>query len=189
MANKGKKFAPEVYTSVEIEQLLRAFPPTKTGIRNRALVAVYVYSAVRCAEALDLAPHDLQLDEGSIHIRNGKGSKRRMVGVSHKAAPFVNAWLACRPDSPHLFCTHAGGRLKESYVRWMVKQAAHRAGIERRMHVHGLRHSSICHAVEAGLPIRLAQKQLGHSSLNTTAVYLDHLKPTAVIEGMRELSW
>lgn len=189
MANKGRKFPPEIYTSEEIEKLLRAFPCTKTGIRNRALVATYAYSALRCAEAIDLTPSDINLVECSVLVRSGKGEKRRLVGISAKAVPFIEDWLQCRPSSKHLFCTRGGTRLAESYVRWMLKRAAERAGIEHRMHVHGLRHTAIVHAVEAGLSIRLAQRQLGHSSLNTTDVYLNHLKPMAVIEGMRGLEW
>ena len=189
MANAGMKFPPEIYTPDELERLLSSFPPSKTGVRNRALTAVYIYSTLRCAEALDLAPHDIDLDEGSVLVRSGKGARRRCIGISHKARPFIEAWLTCRPASPVLFSTHAGGRLKETYVRRMLKHAAGKAAIAKRMHCHGLRHSGITHAVEAGLSIRLAQKQLGHASLNTTAVYLDHLKPKAVIEGMRGLAW
>jgi site-specific recombinase XerD len=188
MANKGKLFPPEIYSSEELEKLLASFPGSKTGLRNRALAATYIYSAVRCAEALDLTPRDINLDECSVLIRNGKGSKRRLVGINCKAIPFIQAWIKCRPAGGHLYCTQRGGRLDESYVRRALKSAAKRAGIETRFHVHGIRHSSIVHAVEAGLPIRMAQIQLGHASLSQTAHYLNHLKPHAVIEKMRTLA-
>jgi integrase len=188
MANKGLKFPPEIYTREELTALLHAFPRTDTGIRNAALAATYIYSAVRCSEATDLRPCDIDLTECSLTVMRGKGSYRRCVGIHPNAIPYIQDWVEIRPDSQYLFCTMAGGRLDSSFIRKMIKRYASKAGIRRRAHVHGLRHSSIVHAVEAGLPVRLAQKQLGHASLQQTAHYLDHLKPRAVIEGMRALS-
>lgn len=183
MANKGKLFPAEVYTSEELDRLLAAFPGSKTGVRNRALAATYIYSAVRCAEALDLAPGDVDLEACSVLVRHGKGGKRRCVGIGRKAIPHVQAWMACRPASPVLFCTHGGERLDEAYVRRAIKAAARRAGIARRMHIHGLRHSRACILADAGLDLRLISKQLGHARFSTTQTYLDHIRPQAVIEA------
>ena len=66
---------------------------------------------------------------------------------------------------------------------------AFRAGIEKRVHAHGLRHTHAAQLRTEGVDIAIISRQLGHASINTTARYLDHLAPTAVIEAMRSRAW
>jgi len=64
-----------------------------------------------------------------------------------------------------------------------------RAGIDKRVHAHGLRHTHAAQLRAEGIDIGIISKQLGHSSISTTARYLDHLAPRAVIETMRNRTW
>jgi integrase len=66
----------------------------------------------------------------------------------------------------------------------MVELAV-KAGIEKRVHPHGLRHAGAAEMREERMDIGVTSKQLGHSSIATTAKYLDHISPTAVIDAMK----
>jgi len=190
MANKGMQFDPEVLTTKEVTDILEKFPSSKTGIRNRALVAVYLYSQVRCNEGLDLRPRDIDWDRGSITVRRGKGGKRRVVSIPTEILnTYVRPWHQVRPAGTYEFCTHKGNRLHDSYVRRMLKRAANRAGISHRVHVHGLRHTGAFNLAEKGVQIRDIQHQLGHTSLDTTARYIDHLGADDRIDRVGAVSW
>jgi len=88
-----------------------------------------------------------------------------------------------------VFCTLRGQPMSASYVRRLLKRLAARAGIEKRVHAHGLRHTHAAQLRAEGVDIAIISRQLGHTSITTTARYLDHLAPRAVIEAMRRRVW
>ncbi len=71
----------------------------------------------------------------------------------------------------------------------MLKRLVFRAGIEKRVHAHGFRHTHAAQLRAEGVDIAIISRQLGHASINTTARYLDHIAPQAVIEAMRGRAW
>jgi site-specific recombinase XerD len=194
-ANKGRKFPPEVLTEVEVQNLIRAASNrAPTGIRNRALIAALYRGGLRLGEALDLSPKDVDLEAGTITVLHGKGDKSRIVGVDAGASAILARWVERRdalgigPRCP-LFSTLAGESLKPSYVRGMLRRLAKRAGIEKRVHPHGLRHARASELMMRGVPVPIIQRVLGHASLTTTQIYLDHIAPAEVIEVMKEGNW
>ena len=88
-----------------------------------------------------------------------------------------------------VFCTLRGRRLTEAYVRVLLPRLARRAGIEKRVHAHGLRHTHAAQLRAEGMDIGLISKQLGHRSIATTARYLDHIAPVAVVEAISGRVW
>jgi site-specific recombinase XerD len=76
-----------------------------------------------------------------------------------------------------------------AYVRVVLKRLARRAGIDKRVHAHGLRHTHAAQLRAEGVDIAIISKQLGHASITTTACYLDHLAPRAVIAAIRRRTW
>ena len=88
-----------------------------------------------------------------------------------------------------VFCTLHGRPMSAAYVRVMLKRLAIRAGIDKRVHAHGLRHTHAAQLRAEGVDIAIISRQLGHVSIATTARYLDHLAPRAVIEAMRSRAW
>ncbi|UCC29176.1 MAG: tyrosine-type recombinase/integrase [Phycisphaerales bacterium] len=88
-----------------------------------------------------------------------------------------------------VFCTLGGHPMAAAYVRVMLKRLAVRAGIDKRVHAHGLRHTHAAQLRAEGVDIAIISRQLGHASIATTARYLDHIAPTAVIEVTRRRSW
>ena len=79
--------------------------------------------------------------------------------------------------------------MKPSYVRTMLNRLADRAGIEKRVHPHGLRHTHSFELMMEGVPVPVIRQQLGHASLATTDRYLRHLAPKDVVEVMQRREW
>jgi site-specific recombinase XerD len=79
--------------------------------------------------------------------------------------------------------------MSDAYIRRLLKRLAAKAGIDKRVHAHGLRHTHAAQLRAEGVDIAIISRQLGHASITTTARYLDHLAPRAVIETMRSRSW
>ncbi len=91
-------------------------------------------------------------------------------------------------DAP-LFCSLAGRPLDLSYVRHLLPRLARRAGIERRVHAHGLRHAFAVDMVRSGAPLYVVRDALGHASVATTQVYLSRVGAHEAVEAMRNRSW
>jgi integrase/recombinase XerD len=184
-----------VLSEAEAIALIRACSPrAATGIRNRALIAVLWRSGLRISEALALELRDIDLEQGTIRIRHGKGDKSRTVGVDQQTAALLARWLDRRRGlspgarSP-IFCTLHGGRLDTSYVRHLLPRLARRAGIDRRVHAHGLRHTYAAELAREQTPINVIRDALGHASLAVTDRYLRDVAPTHVIDTIRARRW
>ena len=199
-ANYGRTFPAEVLERSDLDRLLEAavengYCPI-VGQRNRTLLIVLWRSGLRLSEALDLEIRDLDLERGRLLVRQGKGKQRRVVGLDPHALEELKAWLSMRAskvqNSPYVFCTiihGTGRRMAASTWQGTIKDIARRAGIERRVHSHGLRHTHAAELVREGVHSHVIQLQLGHSSLSMTEHYLAHLEPAEVINAMRRRSW
>ena len=182
-------------TEAEAVALIRACSPrAATGVRNRALIAVLWRAGLRISEALALEQRDLDLQAGTLRVRHGKGDKSRTVGVDEQTAALLARWLdrrrALAPGArAPMFCTLAGGRDDPSYVRHLLPRLARRAGIDRRVHAHGLRHTYAAELARERTPINVIRDALGHTSLAVTDRYLRDVAPTHVIETMRARAW
>jgi site-specific recombinase XerD len=123
-------------------------------------------------------------------VLHGKGDKARIVGLDKITWGYVQRWLDRRKElglngRQSVFCTLKGEALESAYVRNLLPRLAKKAGIEKRVHPHGLRHTMACELLQEGIDIGIISKQLGHSSIATTARYLDHISPTKVVTTMQ----
>lgn len=202
--NKGRKFPAEPLTPEEIHALISACGRGPAGLRNRALIVVMARSGLRVSEALALQIKDVDLARGRITVLHGKGDRARIVGLDPEACAVVERWVAARKKlgvarsrrgtPTPLFCVisypTAGAPVHSAYVRDLLKRLAAKAGIDKRVHPHGLRHSYASYLADRPeVSIRTVQTMLGHSSLATTERYLHHLNPSAEIEQVRTLRW
>jgi site-specific recombinase XerD len=192
-ANYGLSLPAEPLTRAEIEALMRHMGRGPCGHRNRALVGVMWRSGLRCAEALALYPKDIDRDSGTVTVLRGKGGKRRQVALDSLALALIDRWMAERrklglDGRAPLFCCvdirTRGKAIYGSYVRDMLKHRARDAGIAKRVHPHGLRHTLAFELLMEGQPLGVIRDQLGHKKLETTMRYLDHLAPAAAIRAM-----
>lgn len=198
--NKGRKFPAEPLTRDEVLQLLRAASRrSASGIRMRAHIAVLWGAGLRLQESLDLYPRDLDTAAQTVRVRQGKGRRARLVGIDVTSCALLDRWLDERRQlgltARHpLFATYSAARsfgqpLSQQYVRAALKRLGARAGLEKRIHPHGLRHSLASDMADTGAPLRTIQHQLGHLSAATTDRYLHTIRPTELIDHMREREW
>lgn len=197
--NYGRRFPAEVLSSEEVGRLIAACPRRgPSGLRDRALIVVMWRAGLRIAEALALELRDVDLQAGTLTVRHGKGNRRRVVGLDPTGQAVLERWLEARarlgvPRGAPVFCTvskPAPGRPYQSpQARIMLKRRAHRAGIDKRVHPHGLRHTFAVELLREGLDVKMIQLQLGHNDLRTTDRYLSHLMPLELVEAMRRRGW
>ncbi len=194
-ANKGRKLPPEPLTEGEVKALIRACSKRAvTGLRNQALIVVLYRAGLRISEALALTPKDLDAKASTIRVLHGKGDKSRVVGLDAGAWAILHLWLDRRAAAginsrAPVFCTLKGKPIKSAYVRALLPRLARKAGIDKRCHPHGLRHTHAYELANEGTPIHVIQAQLGHSNSATTSRYISHLNPTAVVEAIRSREW
>lgn len=194
-ANKGKRFPPEILIPDEVKRLINACSRrAPTGIRNWAMVGMMYRAGLRISETLALRPKDIDRDAGTVRVLHGKGDKSRTVGVDVTALALLDRWMdkraamGIKPGAP-VFCTLAGAQMSSAYIRVLLPRLGRKAAISKRVHAHGLRHTMAAELRAEGTDIAIISKQLGHSSIATTAKYLDHIAPQQVIDTMRQREW
>jgi integrase len=197
--NYGMTLPAEVLTPAEVRRLMDACARRgPSGVRNRALIVVLWRGGLRSAEALALELRDVDPENGTLTVRHGKGNRRRVVGLDPPAFAVLEQWLAVRrrigvPRGAPVFCTittgNIGRALGAPYWREAIKKLGVKAGIEKRVHSHGLRHTHAVELMREGVPLLVISRQLGHSSLQITQRYVDHLEPGEVVSTMQARPW
>jgi integrase/recombinase XerD len=146
--------------------------------RNRAILRTLYFAGLRVSEAVSLRWRDVQArtDGGQLTV-HGKGDKTRSILLP---ATVYADLVALRDDSSGddpVFISRKGGHLSAMQVHRIVQAAAYRAGIERPVSPHWMRHCHATHSLERGAPLHVLSATLGHSSVAVTSVYL-HARPT-----------
>jgi site-specific recombinase XerD len=195
----SRRLPAEVLTPGEVSALLAACGGEYTPIakRHRALIALMYRAGLRVAEALALHPKDIDLERGAVRVLRGKGGFDRVVGLDAGAGALVAEWLAARErflgsrgaGGAPLICSSSGNAVTTGYIRRLMKRLGRAAGIEKRVHAHGLRHTHASELRAEGVDIAIISRQLGHRSLMTTIRYLDHIAPWSVVEAVRGREW
>ena len=184
------RYPIEVLTKNEVQRLLDACGKEKwTDRRNYALIMLLYRSGLRIAEALAIRPCDIELDRGSIRVLHAKGGQARTVGIDPMASRVLGDWIIEHrtlgySQGDAVFMTVSGRSLTQGYLRRKIPELGRAAGIHKRVHAHGLRHTHASELRAEGIDIAVIKRQLGHSSLLTTIQYLDHLKPESVVQAI-----
>lgn len=145
--------------------------------RNKAILLTLYAGGFRVAEMCGLKWSDLQNRDkaGQITVF-GKGGKTRTILMPQSVWNSLQSLRGDANEQAPVFRSRKGGHLDESMVWRIVRKAAKRAGIEKAVSSHWLRHAHASHALDRGAPIHLVQATLGHSSISTTGKYL-HARP------------
>lgn len=162
----------------DVARILAAPPQGEiAGMRDRAILETLYGAGLRISELVGLDVDHVDLDEGSLRVI-GKGDKERVVPIGRYAATALSSYLTrARPalatsrSGPAVFLNLRGGRLTRQGATKILKDAAARAGVDRAVTPHTLRHSFATHLLEGGADIRVVQELLGHASLATTQIY------------------
>ena len=134
-------------------------------------------SGLRVSELVSLELGQINLDTNEIRVW-GKGSKERVVLMGEPAAEALRNYLAQgrlkllgEKRSNALFLNRYGQRIPERRVQKMLEEYAKKAGIEKRVHPHILRHTFATHLLDGGADLRVVQELLGHARLSSTQIY------------------
>jgi len=146
-------------------------------------------SGLRISEALALKPASVSLEDCKARVLRGKGGKATVRGFHPTATDSLARWLDARKSlglaNGPLFCTLDGSPLSDRYVRDLLKRLAAKAGIDKRVHPHSLRHTFADELRRSGADVVTISKLLGHSSIAVTARYLD--QPSGIASDGRSL--
>jgi site-specific recombinase XerD len=188
--NKGMRYPADPPTVEEIIAVMRDAGDNRHGWRLRALIVVLWRGGLRIQEALTLAEPDLDPRRGSLLVRNGKGGRRREIGMDAWGWEQLRPWLTSRRDLPvgPLFCVIDGptrGRpWSSAAVRVELRRLANQAGVRRRFAPHPLRHAHALELAREGVPLNIIQRQLGHANLGTTSIYLQGIDTEEIIAAV-----
>jgi integrase/recombinase XerD len=164
---KLEKKIPTVLTKEEMKRLIAAAENPK----HRLLIEMIYSSGLRVGEAVSLKIDDLDTTEKMGMVHGGKGKKDRHIILSNNLIKNLQSFLGTRQDkNPYIFpiaSNHIGVRQAQN----IVKNAAKKAGIRKKVFCHCLRSSFATHLLESGTDIRVIQELLGHSNLATTERY------------------
>jgi site-specific recombinase XerD len=188
--NTGKRYPAEPLTPGEVAAIIgECSARSASGIRNRAMLTLLYRSGLRISELVALRPSDVNFAKHSIRLLDTKAGQPQTRGFHASADDAVLRWIDKRRalgirNGP-LFCKLDGGPLYPQYVRGLLKRLAGSAGIEKRVHPHGLRHTFAVELDAAGASLSVISKLLGHSSVPTTARYLDHLTNGQAVSALQ----
>jgi len=192
---RPRRRPPEVLTESEAIALIRACSArAPTGVRNRALIAVLWRSGLRISEALALELRDVASPPAACGCVTARAtSPVRSASTSRPRRCCPAGWIAGAswdlPPRAPVFCTLAGSRVDTSYVRHLLPRLAAKAGLDRRVHAHGLRHTYASELARERTPINVIRDALGHTSLAVTDRYLRDVAPMHVIDTIRARRW
>lgn len=169
---------PDTLTSKEVERLLGAPDLEKPlGLRDRAILEVLYGSGLRVSELAGLTLDQIHLDEKYLRCV-GKGRKERIVPFGDSARQWLERYLAeerprlaRRAPSSVLFLSNRGRALDRRSLWRSVRAYARKAGLEKDVHPHTLRHTFATHLLANNAPLRVIQEMLGHADIATTQVY------------------
>jgi integrase/recombinase XerD len=175
---KAWRTLPEVLTVDEVERLIEGVDLAHPlAWRDRALLEFAYASGVRVSELIDLEIRNLSLDE-EFALVFGKGAKERLVPVGRRAIGALSIYLReTRPRLEHgegkgrVFLNARGKPLTRMGVWKILRQHVERAGIEKPVSPHTLRHSFATHLLEGGADLVAVQEMLGHADISTTQIY------------------
>ena len=182
---KIRKTFPDTLSTHEVDALIAGIDSkSKHAFRNRCMLELLYSCGLRVSELTQLNKSDLFFEKGLIRI-HGKGDKLRWVPVAESTSKLIDEHRlkeqkAIKVYEDRLFLNNRGKELTRNMVFTIVKNAALRADINKKISPHTLRHSFATHLVENGADIQLVQHMMGHASITTTERYIHmsqrHLK-------------
>ncbi len=188
--NKAMRYPADPPRVEEIVAVMRQAGGGVHGDRLRGLVIVLWRAGLRISGALDLHESDLEPGRGALLVREGKGGRRREVGMDDWGWEQLRPCLGHRDAMPigPLFCVidrpTRGRPWAAPAVRIQVRRVAAAAGVRRRFAPHQLRHAHAVEMAREGVPLNVIQRQLGHANLRVTSVYLQGIDSEEIINAV-----
>jgi integrase/recombinase XerD len=176
---KVEKRLPDVLTVAEVERILGVIDVTTAlGVRDRAVLETLYSTGMRRMEICALGLHDVDLEGGIVKVRQGKGSKDRVIPIGARAVAWIEKYIAevrpclvADPQERALFITMYGAPFSKGHVSTTARAYKLLAGVEKKGSCHIFRHTAATQMLENGADTRYVQALLGHEALQTTQIY------------------
>lgn len=175
---KRARILPKTLSETDVESLLQA-PDIQNsiGLRDRAMLEVLYATGLRVSELVGLELFQINLELGIVRVV-GKGDKERLVPLGEEAIDWVRRYLSIsrvellvNPQDETLFPSRRGSKMTRQTFWHRIKGYALKAGIDKPLSPHVLRHAFATHLINHGADLRVVQMMLGHSDLSTTQIY------------------
>jgi integrase/recombinase XerD len=169
---------PRSLTEEEVESLLAAPAVSDPlGHRDRTMLEVLYATGLRVSELVNLKLSAVNLNQGVLRIV-GKGDRERLIPLGEEAVQWVQQFLQgprgeilLERQTDYLFPTRRGDRMTRQAFWHIIKRYARKAGVQKELSPHTLRHAFATHLLNHGADLRVVQMLLGHSDLSTTQIY------------------
>ena len=162
---KKENKIPVVLTKQEVINLIE----NSNTLKSKLIIQLLYSSGLRVSEIVNLQPKDLDFDENTGWVREGKGKKDRMFIISKKLSKKLKKFLNKNNDWNYVFSKLKP--LTTRNIQKIIQKTTQKAGINKSVHPHTLRHSFATHLLDSGVDLRKIQFLLGHSSIATTQIY------------------
>jgi integrase/recombinase XerD len=171
----GRKI-PDILTVHEQDRLLKQFNLRYiTSHRNKTMIQLLLSAGLRLAEMSNLKWKDINLMTGQLKIVEGKGAKDRVLWIDDNTVKSLQDWKERQftewGKTNYIFTTRTLNQLDGKAVRKMIKTYTDKAGIDKDITTHSLRHTFASDLLRDTKNIRIVQKALGHSDISTTQIY------------------
>ena len=142
--------------------------------RDYAILQIFLQTGIRVSELCSLTREDIDFENRTVHVGNGKGQKARSIELEKKGIQAIKSYLAVRPESLHdaLFLNYQGESLSDRGVRKMLAKYLKASGITKKISPHSLRHTFATYKAERGVSPYVLREWLGHARLDTTQIYV-----------------
>jgi integrase/recombinase XerD len=175
---KVQRHLPSVIlTTHEVLRFLKAIDTrTPLGIRDRAIFETFYSTGLRVGELVALIPADVDLAEGFLRVRRGKGGKARVVPLGDAAVHWIKRYLdtgrkGFSPAAPLFLSSVRQQMMDRATLSQLVRRVARRAGLKKRVTCHTFRHTCATHMLRGRASLRHIQELLGHANATTTQIY------------------
>ena len=162
---KKQKTLPEVLTKEEVKKILSIAETHK----SRLILSLLYSSGLRVSELVNLKVKDVNVQDNLGWVRKGKGSKDRIFTLSKSLSEELKTYIT--NHSNNIFLFSESKPLTPRNIQKIIQKLKVKAGIQKKVTPHTLRHSFATHLLESGVDIRIIQEMLGHANLNTTQIY------------------
>ena len=163
---KKNSTLPDILTIEEVRKLIG----TTSNIKHKLIIKFLYGCGLRVSEIVNSKKDDVNFEEGLVHVRLAKGKKDRFVKIPDSVKEELENYVKIG-NGKYLFESNRGGKLTTATIQAILKNAAKKSGIKKRVYPHLLRHSFATHLLEQGTDLRIIQKLLGHSDIKTTQIY------------------
>lgn len=171
---KKSQKLPIVLSREEIRQIINCID----NLKHKMMVALAYGAGLRVSEVVRLKVADVNLDELTLIVRQGKGKKDRLTVLSKNIIEELKIIMAGRENDDYVFESSRGGKLTEMSAQKVFYSALKKAGIKKPASFHSLRHSFATHLLENGVDVRYVQELLGHANIRTTQIYTKVTNPS-----------